>query len=287
LAETLCLGEGSIRTILNKMAREEAIENNREGATLTERGRRRLHNLGIEVGPVEISIGIHGKYCAALVRSADQYIKNGREQRDAAVRAGAEGAIILTVKDDNLIFPGDNYPLDQFNTESVRSTFVLGKGDVVIIGFAPSYNDAEKGAVTAALTVDDSPTGCWNIGAGIINSNTEANELECLALAMHELVGRMPLGMRSKNKLGVRCEDGRVIDRQYTGPNLEEALVTGKVVRKVATSGPYMGAPIVAVPIFKDKETIAVIGLVDFTQLSIYDIMGRIRKTDISNIYYR
>jgi predicted transcriptional regulator len=281
LAELLGLGEGSIRTILNKMIQEGAIENNREGAMLTERGRRRMESMGIEVKPVSMEIGTKGVHCAVLAHEMDQYVRSGREQSDAAIRAGAEGAVTLVLREGSIVFPGDDHLLDHANSQLLMETFSISDGDVLLIGFAPQYRDAERGAITAALTLSDTTSRCWNDGPSIINMDTEANELECLALAMHELAGRMPLGMRSRNKLGVRCEDGEVIDRQYTGPNLEEALATGRIVRRVATSGPYTGAPVVVVPIFKEKEVIAAIGLVDFTQLSIYDIMGRIRKTNI------
>jgi predicted transcriptional regulator len=284
LAETLGLGEGSIRTILNKMIQEEMITNNREGAVLTERGRRRLEAMGIEVSPIVVNLGISGANCAVLAKGMGKHVRNGREQRDVSCRAGAEGAITLVIKNGELTFPGDKYPLDAANSKALKSTFGFSDDDVLIIGFSHMYKDAEKGAVTAALTLSDTSGGCWNDGPRILTTDTEANELECLALAMHELAGRMPLSMRSKNKLGVLCEDGLIVDRHYTGPNLEETLATGKLVRRVAASGPFAGAPVVVVPIFMGKEVVAAIGLVDFTQLSIYDIMGRIRKTNIGNM---
>jgi predicted transcriptional regulator len=284
LAETLGLGEGSIRTILNKMIQEEMIINNREGAVLTERGKRRLEAMGIEVSPIEVDLGISGVQCAALARGMSKHVRNGREQRDASCRSGAEGAVTLVIKNGKPIFPGDNYPLEAENVKALQNKFESSDNDVLIIGFSHLYKDAEKGAVTAALTLSDSSGGCWNDGPRVLTMDTEANELECLALAMHELAGRMPLSMRSKNKLGVLCEDGLIVDRHYTGPNLEETLSTGKVVRRVASSGPFTGAPVVVVPITMGKEFVAAIGLVDFTQLSIYDIMGRIRKTNVGNL---
>jgi hypothetical protein len=169
----------------------------------------------------------------------------------------------------------------------LKKLFYLSENDVVIIGFARTYNDAEKGAITAALTLNDPLRNCGINGPCIVTSDTEADELECLALAIHELTGRMPLTIRSKNKLGLRVEDGEVIDKQYTGPNLEEALVTGKTIRRISSSGPYNGVPLVVVPIMRGKEIIAAIGLVDLTQLTIFDILGRIKKTNNPNSFRR
>jgi hypothetical protein len=84
--------------------------------------------------------------------------------------------------------------------------------------------------------------------------------------------------MRSRNQLGVRCEDGEVVDSNYTGPVLEEALKKGQVLRKVATSGKYRGTPVIVVPIIKRKEAIAVIGVFDITRGSVKELMARGKK---------
>ncbi|MGD1060891.1 MAG: DUF2111 domain-containing protein [Methanomassiliicoccales archaeon] len=279
LAQSLNIGEGSVRTILNRMTQEGLITNSRNGAILTERGKRRLMSMGIEISPVDLPRTLSGRFATAvLTRDTSRLICDGREERDDAVRAGAEGAVTLVMKDNELIFPADSFRLDKAESDVLTKVFMIKDGDVVVIGFGPTYRDAEKGAVSAALTLCQQASKTWNGELTIITKDTGATELECIAIAMHELIGRMPFGIRSRNKKGVCCEDGEVIDRDYTGPNLEEALATGKVVRRVAVTGPYAGAPVVVVPIIRNGEPIAAVGLVDFTQLSIYDIMGRIRK---------
>jgi predicted transcriptional regulator len=284
LAETLGLGEGSVRTILAKMTQEELIENSHDGTSLTERGRRRLESMGIEVSPIGFKGELACRFsCAVLTHGTAPCLTTGKDQRDDVVRAGAEGALVMIRKEGGLVALGENYKLVEDDANAIEKIFRVGDDDAVVVGFGPDYRDAERGAVSAALTLCQQSSKCWSGGPSIITKDTEAGELECIALAMHELVGKMPLGMRSRNKLGVRCEDGAVIDRNYTGPNLEEALATGKPIRRVATSGPYAGAPVVVVPIVRNGEPIAVVGIVDFTQLSIYDIMGRIRKSNAKN----
>jgi hypothetical protein len=279
LADILQIGEGSTRTILDKMIREGCVENTRRGAVLTDRGRKRLESSGIVVVPVNLEALTLGKHnCAVLVKSMSDRIKTGCEQRDEAVRAGAVGATTLVVKEGRIVFPSDdNYP-DQEIVAPLRRLFTLEEGDAVIIGSGYSYEAAEKGAVTAALGVGNVTRRGWNDGTMLLSQDTEAEDLSSLALAIHELVGRMPVAMRSKNHYGVRCEDGEIIDTNYTGPLLEEALKKNQILRKTATNGPYRGVPIVVVPITRKKEAVAALGVVDTTKGSIFDVMNRARK---------
>ncbi len=279
LADILQIGEGSVRTILDKMIREGCVENTRRGAMLTDRGRKRLAQSGIEVSPVEITGLTLGKHnCAVIVKGQGEAVKFGCEQRDEAVRAGGVGATTLVAKGGRLVMPGDeNYP-DQEAIAPLRHAFEIEDGDVVIIGSAYTYDAAEKGAVSAALSLGNTSTQCWTEGTAMLSADTEAEDLKCLALAVHELLGRMPVTMRSRNQLGVRCEDGEVVDSNYTGPVLEEALKKGQLVRKVATSGKYRGTPVVVVPIIKRKEAIAAIGVFDITRGSVSELMARAKK---------
>jgi len=279
LADALQIGEGSTRTILDKMIREGSVENTRRGAVLTERGRKRLETSGIVTQPIElegITIGKHN--CAVLVKGMAERIKLGCEQRDEAVRTGALGATTLLVREGKLVFPGDdNFP-DQESVAPLKRLFDLEDGDVIVIGSGFSYEAAEKGAVTAALGIGNPSRRIWAEGTTMLSADTEADDLKYIALAVHELVGRLPVAMRSKNQYGVRCEEGEVVDSNYTGPVLEEALKKGQTIRRTAVSGPYRGVPVVVVPILRKKEAIAVIGVFDITRGSFTDLMSRARK---------
>ncbi|MDI9644191.1 MAG: DUF2111 domain-containing protein [Candidatus Verstraetearchaeota archaeon] len=112
-----------------------------------------------------------------------------------------------------------------------------------------------------------------------ITKSSPPEELETIGLVVHELTNGMPVTVRSKDKKGIRIENGRVIDREYTGPVLEEALEKGEVVRKVPSTGVYKGLPVVVVPIKEEGETIAAVGVVDVT-FGVYseiNIIGRRR----------
>ena len=98
-----------------------------------------------------------------------------------------------------------------------------------------------------------------------ISKCATAKEIAPIALAIHELTDGLPVAMRTKEKLGVRIENHKVIDWEYTGPVLEEVLEKGHTVKESASSGVYKGVPVVVVPLKEGDETIAAIGVVDMT----------------------
>ena len=52
----------------------------------------------------------------------------------------------------------------------------------------------------------------------LLSCSSDAGDLEPVVLAVHELIHRLPVTAKSVEKDGIRVEDGRVIDRHYTGP---------------------------------------------------------------------
>jgi len=96
-----------------------------------------------------------------------------------------------------------------------------------------------------------------------ISENSSSEEILPFAKMVHELFS-LPVTMRSKNKKGVRFEKGNAIDKDYTGPVLEEALQKNRVIHTIPTEGTYKGIPVVVTPI-QDKEgnPIAALGIVD------------------------
>jgi hypothetical protein len=104
-----------------------------------------------------------------------------------------------------------------------------------------------------------------------ISASAEADDLEPLVLAVHELLHRLPVTAKSRDRPGIRIEDGRVIDRKYHGPVLDEAIRTNQLIRTTPLSGAYKGVPVSVMPL-KDSEGSAMgaIGVVDIT--GIFDL---------------
>jgi PAS domain S-box-containing protein len=76
-------------------------------------------------------------------------------------------------------------------------------------------------------------------------------------------------------------ENGKILDRDYTGPVLEEVLRTGKTIRGVPKDGTYLGRNVAVSPIFSgDGKVVAAIGIVDL--LSVLE-MQEIIRTVVNN----
>ena len=104
-----------------------------------------------------------------------------------------------------------------------------------------------------------------------ISADSDAGDLSGIALAIHEMINRLPVTARSLNNPGVRIEDGAVIDEAYTGPVLEIAMRKNHLIKTIPKSGPYVNVPVVVAPVHDDNgEVVAAVGLVDIT--GIFDL---------------
>ena len=104
-----------------------------------------------------------------------------------------------------------------------------------------------------------------------LSCSMEAGDLEPIVLAVHELIHRLPVTAKSRENEGIRVEDGRVVDRHYSGPVLLEAIEKNIPIQTTPTSGAYKGVPVTVSPI-RDNEgnAIGAIGIVDIT--GIFDL---------------
>ncbi len=116
-----------------------------------------------------------------------------------------------------------------------------------------------------------------------ITPSSTGKDLEELATCIHELVGRLPLTIRSREKKGLRLEEGKILDYNYTGPILEKVLKTGKTTREIPKKGPYKGTPVIVVPLKEKGEIIGAIGIVDITKGIFTDIREISRRPTPTN----
>jgi hypothetical protein len=106
-----------------------------------------------------------------------------------------------------------------------------------------------------------------------ITDSSTGEEITPMVMAIQELVNRLPITMRTQKSLGVRVEDGVVLDNDYTGPLLEKVLKNGKIYNETPDKGPYKGTPVLVVPLIENNKVLAAIGVVDTTQGIYSDIM--------------
>ena len=93
-------------------------------------------------------------------------------------------------------------------------------------------------------------------------------------------MGGLPVCAKSRDNLGIRIENGAVIDNAYSGQVLEEVISVGTTIRRVATSGPYKGIRVIVTPIELDNRIIAAIGVVDVRSMAGVNNLIRLRSED-------
>jgi hypothetical protein len=126
----------------------------------------------------------------------------------------------------------------------------------------------ETGSIYSEIPVLSVPVakhflGVNNIISLCISEDSGPEDLESIAVTVHSLTG-LPTTIRSLKKSGLRLEKGKVLDRDYTGPVLEEVLKTNKVIHEVPVEGVYRGKHVVVAPIrSRDGKIVGALGIVD------------------------
>ena len=104
-----------------------------------------------------------------------------------------------------------------------------------------------------------------------ISADATAEDLIPVCMAIHEIVGRLPVTAKARNSPGIRIEEGFVVDRAYQGPVLDKVLASNKMIKETPQIGPYKGVPVIVGPVRDTSgDVIAAIGLVDIT--GIFDL---------------
>src|SRR4030067_1674001 len=106
LAMKLEVGEGTIRTIVNRLKEAGLITTSKEGCTLTSKGLSVWKKFAeyfperAEIGKTELTNAEHNY--AFRVKNSGHKVKSGIEQRDAAIMAGDKRPVIITAKETHL-----------------------------------------------------------------------------------------------------------------------------------------------------------------------------------------
>lgn len=262
LSAALDIGEGSVRTILEKLQEKGFVDVSRSGAVLTRKGKEVMRSSVIDVERVDGGfLTIDQEDCAVRVRNASHRVLTyGCVERDVAIRAGATGATTLLMKDGHLYFPGDEEPIEPGVEERLNKAFDLQDGDVILLGTGSTYELAEKGAVTAALRLSGEVRRRKDFG-DLLRGPAKREDLKAMAMMLHRLCEN-PVCARITDEPGLRLENGAVEDDSFTGPLLEKSLKKRAVLEEVSTHGPYMGRTCRVVPLEVDGRVLAAFGIV-------------------------
>jgi Mn-dependent DtxR family transcriptional regulator len=160
LAQILGVGEGAVRTIIDRLKEADLITTSKAGCTLTKMGSKLLREYEsvfekrVEIERNELTLANYGY--AILAKDRAHKVKSGVEQRDAAVMAGAKGATTMMLKKGCLVAPSVSDNVAQDFPKAAH--LIVGllrpeENDVVIIGSADTLGKAKYGALAAALTL--------------------------------------------------------------------------------------------------------------------------------------
>jgi len=163
LARMVNLSQGVTRGILARMKRKGMIMvRPRAGASSSKGGLRELavlmrrHGLRLVKRYDEELLGLAPKSVIFQVAGRSDRLGQGIEQRDAAIKEGATGAVTFLFDGKMLNFPGVAEPLSKRSPmafKQLRNQLRLKKGDVILIAFANTWWDAARGGFAAIRTL--------------------------------------------------------------------------------------------------------------------------------------
>ena len=154
------LGQGEVRTLIKRLKENDLIVIGPAGCKLSGKGEREFQKLSEKIpwsSPVRAkSLGIGDKCHVVLVRGAAKNVRKGIEQRDAAVRVGANGAFTAVFSGGHFTLPGDGADCEKEGPRDLWSearSALPREGDVLIVVGADSEEPAELGSLATALTL--------------------------------------------------------------------------------------------------------------------------------------
>lgn len=160
LGSLVGLGQGEVRTLIKRLKEKDLIVIEPDGCKLSRKGQREFSKLKEKVpwsSKVEArSLGMGAECAAVLVRGVGANVRRGIEQRDAAVRVGANGALTALFAKGHFILPGEETDCERDGPrelwEAARAAGPRA-GDVLIVVGAESQETAELATLAAALTL--------------------------------------------------------------------------------------------------------------------------------------
>ncbi len=161
LSKELHLGEGSVRTLILKLRGKKLLADGRRGCSLSSKGRIFLRDLLETIDlPIPVDAGrlsLGSMNVALAVRKVAHKVGFGIEQRDAAVRAGANGANTLVYSEGRFTVKGGSSDCARDFPDGVwrllESLLKPEDRDVVLVCGAEEVKLAEDGVMAAAWTL--------------------------------------------------------------------------------------------------------------------------------------
>jgi len=163
LAGMLGTSQGVARGVLARMRTRGFITvRPRAGAKASSKGRRQLHTLMVRHRLKLVQrfdqeiLGLGPENVVFQVARGLNQLGHGVEQRDAAIKAGAAGAVTIFFDGRMLRFPGVTESVSRrspITFSYLKERLKMRKGDVILIAFGPTWWNAARGGFAAVKTL--------------------------------------------------------------------------------------------------------------------------------------
>jgi hypothetical protein len=154
------LGQGEVRTLIRRLKDNDLIVIQTNGCALSKKGDReygKISSLLLWSSQVAAEGLDLGERCwAVVVAGASKKVRYGIEQRDAAIKAGADGAFTAIFRAGRFTVPGEGTDCEKDGPSEPWTTIRKTgphEGDVVIVTGSPTDAYSEDGALSAVLTL--------------------------------------------------------------------------------------------------------------------------------------
>lgn len=161
LSQSVSLGPGAIRTALSRLRSAGYVSTTAGGCELTPKGRRAAEDMGRYIrwrGAVRDGVKGMGQTCYAVcVSGKTDVASKSVRYRDAAVKEGADGAMIVVYRRGRLVFPEDNSACESRQPSRVWGELAAKasprEGDVFVVACARSRLLARRGSMGGAVAI--------------------------------------------------------------------------------------------------------------------------------------
>ena len=163
LAEKLSVGDGAVRTIISRLKETDLIKTSKEGCSLTQKGQEtwkqfeEIFPKRAEIPKTELTTSEHNY--AFLVKNSGNKIQSGIDQRDVAIIAGAQRALVIISNQGHLQIESVSESIEKDYPKAanqILKQITPESNDVIIIAGADSMLKAKLGAFAASWSLIDS-----------------------------------------------------------------------------------------------------------------------------------
>lgn len=166
LAKQLGIGEGAIRTLINRLKQIGLICTSKEGCSLTTKGQdvwkvfKEYFPTRVEMRESDLIRADHSY--AFLIKASGHKVRSGIEQRDAAIVAGAQRAVVVVCENGLLAIDSVSANVAArfpHSASQIMNSMNPQNQDVVIIVGAKTLLNAKHGAFAASWTLVNGSNG--------------------------------------------------------------------------------------------------------------------------------